>query len=69
MDTVEDFEKLPDHEYICKLINEYFAQKLLINLEEILNYRRKLQALPDSASEYSDEDEDYSYEKRQREKR
>ena len=29
MDAVEDFTKEPDHEYICKLISEYFSQKLL----------------------------------------
>ena len=57
MDTVEDFTKQPDHEYICKLINEYFAQKLLLSLEEILNYRRKLQIQPDSNSEYSDDED------------
>lgn len=42
MDTVEDFTKEPDHEFICKLINEYFSQKLLNSLEEILNYRKKM---------------------------
>jgi hypothetical protein len=25
LDAVEDFTKEPDHEYICKLINEFFG--------------------------------------------
>ena len=29
MEVVEDFTKEPDHDYICKLISEYFSQKLL----------------------------------------
>ena len=37
MDTVEDFKKEPDHEYICKLIDDHFSQKLF---EKVANIQR-----------------------------
>lgn len=39
MDTVDDVKKEKDHEYICKLISEYFSQKLFDKVNEI--YMRK----------------------------
>ena len=35
MDTVEDFKKEPDHEYICKLIDDHFSQKLFEKITNI----------------------------------
>jgi hypothetical protein len=41
MEAVEDFKKEKDHDWICKLIDEYFTQKLLRAIEEILEERKK----------------------------
>lgn len=57
MDVVEDFTKEPDHEFICKLINEYFSQKLLQTVDEILNFRKKQVIEVNTDSEYDDEDD------------
>ena len=38
MDTVEDFKKEPDYDYICKLIDEHFSQKLF---EKVANIQRQ----------------------------
>jgi hypothetical protein len=35
MDTVEDYKKEPDHEFICKLIDEHFSQKMFEKLTNI----------------------------------
>ena len=35
MDTVEDYKKEPDHEFICKLIDEHFSQKMFEKLANI----------------------------------
>lgn len=41
MDTVEDVPKGRDHEFICKLISEYFSQKVMQNLEDIMEDRKR----------------------------
>ena len=35
MDTVEDYKKEPDHEFICKLIDEHFSQKMFEKVANI----------------------------------
>ena len=35
MDTVDDAKKGKDHQYIVKLISEYFSQKLFTLIQEI----------------------------------
>lgn len=66
MDVVEDFTKEPDHEFICKLINEYFSQKLLQTVDEILNFRKKQVVEVNTDSEY-DEEDDTNLEQKQKE--
>jgi hypothetical protein len=41
MDIVEDVPKGRDHEFICKLISEYFSQKVMQNLEDIMEDRKR----------------------------
>jgi len=40
MDSVVEVAKERDHEFICKLINEYFSQKVLESLKEIMDDRK-----------------------------
>ena len=37
MDTVEDYKKEPDHDFICQLIDEHFSQKMY---EKVANIQR-----------------------------
>jgi hypothetical protein len=52
MDTVEDYKKEKDHNYISNLITEYFSQKLFSLISEI--FVRK-DDKDQEAQEYADE--------------
>jgi hypothetical protein len=39
MDTAEDFEREKDHDYISKLITEYFCKKLLEKVDNFMKYK------------------------------
>ena len=57
MDTVEDYKKEPDHEFICKLIDEHFSQKMF---EKLTNIQRQKTNQAEMAylEESDDDDED-----------
>ena len=61
MEAVDDVSKERDHDFICKLINEYFSQKVLQTLTDIMDERKKaLQetAILESESEADDQDDE-----------
>lgn len=61
MEAVDDVSKERDHDFICKLINEYFSQKVLQTLTDIMDERKKaLQetAILESESEAEDQDDE-----------
>ena len=61
MEAVDDVSKERDHDFICKLINEYFSQKVLQTLTDIMDERKKaLQetAVLESESEADDQDDE-----------
>ena len=64
MDTVEDFKKEPDHEFICKLIDEHFSQKMFEKLTNIQRMKSNQAELP-QYHESSDEEEEVEDEENQ----
>ena len=59
METVEDTPKGRDHDFICKLISEYFSQKVMQNLEDIMDDRKRAvqEAVQDAEYESASEEE------------
>lgn len=59
MEMVDDVSKQRDHAFICKLISEYFSQKVLLTLTEIMDERKKamLDAVIESDSDAEEENE------------
>ena len=55
MDTVDDQKKERDHEFIERLITEYFSRKLLSMIEDI---DIKKDDEPEGTHDYHDEDDD-----------
>ena len=63
METVEDTPKGRDHDFICKLISEYFSQKVMQNLEDIMDDRKRAvqEAVQDAEYESASEEEGESH--------
>ena len=63
METVEDTPKGKDHDFICKLISEYFSQKVMQNLEDIMDDRKRAvqEAVQDAEYERASEEEGESH--------
>jgi len=63
METVEDTPKGKDHSFICKLISEYFSQKVMQNLEDIMDDRKRAvqEAVQDAEYESASEEEGESH--------
>lgn len=58
MDAVEDYKKGKDHQYIVKLISEFFSQKLFSLIHEIF-VRKEDKDI--EAQEFQDEIEELEY--------
>ena len=57
MDTAEDFEREKDHDYISKLITEYFCKKLLEKVDNFMKYKVFSAQTEASSSDQDDDSE------------